>query len=328
MKSWHFTDFDDFSSSVGGIDSVMLLQNAVRHRWDLEAVEISGTQVQVGRLGSGNIVEGLSSPDAYALYLPLTYTCAQSANGVLIPKGGFMILEPGCEMHLSIGSAHRWCSIHIPTLAFDHAGDLGEPSLASEKPTCRVIRPKRQLERQFRASVLELMTTAANYPQFESSNASAVASARLLKLGSEILGRSPEREPHRAGRPKIAREQIIRRSLELLEERSGERVVVADMAAAADVSERTLRAAFHEYYGAGPVHYLKLRRLNQVRRALRAAEPEEVTVTQVLLHHGVLQFGRFASQYRRLFGESPSETLQAGPPIVQVPSALQPARRP
>jgi transcriptional regulator GlxA family with amidase domain len=100
------------------------------------------------------------------------------------------------------------------------------------------------------------------------------------------------------------------------------------MAAAADVSERTLRSAFHEYYGTGPVDYLQLRRLNQVRRVLRAAEPGEVTVTDVLLHHGVLQFGRFASQYRRLFGESPSETLQAGPPIVQVPSALQPARRP
>jgi len=310
MQSWHFTDFDDFSASVRGIDSVMLLKNSVRQSWDLRLANINKIQVQVGRLGSGNIVEGQSRPDAYAFYLPLTHTCASSANGVLIEKGGFMILEPGCEMHLSIDSEHRWCSIHIPTLALDHAGNPGEPSLASEKPTCRVTRANRQLEHQFRMSVLDLMTTCANHPQFESSNASAAASARLLKLGCEILGRSHEREPRRPGRSKIVREEIIRRALELVEERSDKRVSITDLATAAHVSERTLRSAFSECYGMGPVSYLQLRRLNQVRRALHSAEPGETTVTDVLLQHDVWQFGRFAAQYHRMFGEFPLESLR------------------
>jgi hypothetical protein len=54
---------------------------------------------------------------------------------------------------------------------------------------------------------------------------------------------------------------------------------------------------------------MTLRRLHQVREALRNAEPDELTVTSVAAQYGFWQFGRFAGQYRRLFGELPSDTL-------------------
>ena len=78
---------------------------------------------------------------------------------------------------------------------------------------------------------------------------------------------------------------------------------------AAGVSERTLRNAFNEYFGVGPSRYLQLRRLRAVRRALRAADPEQESVTGVLVRHGEWEFSRFARRYRQLFGELPSETL-------------------
>jgi AraC-like DNA-binding protein len=82
------------------------------------------------------------------------------------------------------------------------------------------------------------------------------------------------------------------------------------LAAAASVSERTLRTAFKEYFGVGPVHYLQLRHLHRVHRAIKAADPEEVSVSQILVGQGEWAFGRFASRYRRLFGELPSDTLR------------------
>lgn len=99
--------------------------------------------------------------------------------------------------------------------------------------------------------------------------------------------------------------------MEELEEREGEHVSVAHLAAAAEVFQRTLRTGFNEYYGVGPVRYLKLRKLHQVRSALRAAELDEVSVASVLLEHGIWELGRFAARYRQLFGELPSEALRA-----------------
>lgn len=90
-------------------------------------------------------------------------------------------------------------------------------------------------------------------------------------------------------------------------------VQVADLADACAVSERTVRSVFHDFYGLSPVRYLQVRKLNEVRRALKAAEPEEKRVTHILAEHGVWSFGRFASQYRKMFGESPSDTLRRPP---------------
>jgi hypothetical protein len=98
----HFRGFDEFVASVQGIDSTMLLQNPARHSWEISAAEISGIRVQLGRLGSGNIVEGQSWKDGYLIYLPLSDTCAYAANGVPIEKSAFMILEPGSEFCLRV----------------------------------------------------------------------------------------------------------------------------------------------------------------------------------------------------------------------------------
>jgi AraC family ethanolamine operon transcriptional activator len=98
--------------------------------------------------------------------------------------------------------------------------------------------------------------------------------------------------------------------MELIEQRDGDVVAVGDFAAAASVSERTLRTAFNEYFGVGPVRYLHLRQLHQVKHTLQVADPEADSVSDVLVQHGVWEFGLFASRYRRLFGELPSDTLR------------------
>ena len=59
-----------------------------------------------------------------------------------------------------------------------------------------------------------------------------------------------------------------------------------------------------------PKQYLLLRRMQLARWALRAASPEATTVTELATRYGFWQLGRFAVEYRALFGETPSATLQ------------------
>jgi len=124
------------------------------------------------------------------------------------------------------------------------------------------------------------------------------------------VGQPQQIEPHPRGRTRLPRQEIIRRSKELLEAHHNEHVFVEELAVAAQVSQRTLRTAFNDYFGVAPVRYLHLKKLNQVHHALKAADPEADSVSSILMAHGEWELSRFASRYRRLFGELPSETLR------------------
>ena len=79
------------------------------------------------------------------------------------------------------------------------------------------------------------------------------------------------------------------------------------------VSVRTLRSCCAEFLGMSPTQYVLLRRLKEVRRALREADPDMVNVADVAHRFGFAQLGRFAGRYRATFGETPSATLQRVP---------------
>jgi AraC-like DNA-binding protein len=75
------------------------------------------------------------------------------------------------------------------------------------------------------------------------------------------------------------------------------------------VDERALRRCCRAHLGLGPVRYLRLLRMQRVRRALRNGTCGTTTVAQVVQRHGFGEVGRFATEYRALYGELPSTTL-------------------
>ena len=87
---------------------------------------------------------------------------------------------------------------------------------------------------------------------------------------------------------------------------------VGDLCHGCGVPRRTLNHAFHQVLGMGPATYLRRLRLNQVRRALRQLRASErrTSVKSVALQHGFWHPGRFSSQYKELFGESPLESAR------------------
>jgi AraC-like DNA-binding protein len=108
-------------------------------------------------------------------------------------------------------------------------------------------------------------------------------------------------------------DRIIARFEEFLKVNPDEPLYLTEICTAIGVSERTLRAACEEHLGMGPIRYLTLRRMHLVRRALLRANHSTATVTQIVTDHGFWELGRFAVQYKALFGESPSVSLQRQP---------------
>jgi AraC-like DNA-binding protein len=97
---------------------------------------------------------------------------------------------------------------------------------------------------------------------------------------------------------------------------------ISSLCAALHVSPRTLQLAFHSITGTGPHDFLRSRRLNRARQMLLGSRLEETSVTAVAIAQGFTELGRFAVHYRRMFGESPAESLRRVPRVTHaLPSA-------
>ncbi|MBZ6077426.1 AraC family transcriptional regulator [Microvirga puerhi] len=85
---------------------------------------------------------------------------------------------------------------------------------------------------------------------------------------------------------------------------------LADIAAHAGVSARSLQNGFQNFRGMTPMAFLRSVRLQHAHRALLVADPAISTVTQIALACGFTHLGEFGTIYRRMFGETPGRTLQ------------------
>ncbi|MFN8223998.1 MAG: AraC family transcriptional regulator [Gaiellales bacterium] len=99
----------------------------------------------------------------------------------------------------------------------------------------------------------------------------------------------------------------IRRAVAFAEEHAATPIGVAELAAAAGVSIRSLQLGFRKTTGAGPASFLRALRLDRVRRELVEGE---LTVTEAATRWGFSHLGRFSAEYRDRFGELPSATLR------------------
>ncbi|WP_337832373.1 AraC family transcriptional regulator [Pseudonocardia sp. TMWB2A] len=104
--------------------------------------------------------------------------------------------------------------------------------------------------------------------------------------------------------------KLVRRAVELIDRHADEPLTVADVAEAVGVGVRALQDGFRTHVGASPTEYLRSVRLDRVHAELAAADPAASTVTDVALRWGFTHLGRFAAEYRRRHGESPSATLR------------------
>ena len=98
--------------------------------------------------------------------------------------------------------------------------------------------------------------------------------------------------------------------LEYLRDQQGANPTMSSLCAVSGLSERSIEVAFQESLGLSPRKFMNLRRLHQVRRDLVSSNRQTHTVGKIAMRHGFYELGRFAGNYRRYFGELPSQTLQ------------------
>lgn len=126
----------------------------------------------------------------------------------------------------------------------------------------------------------------------------------LLNMAALLAGTVRTVEERRA-----PHSRVLRRACDYIESAAPDEFSFADLAAHAGTSLRTVQLAFRRELGTTVSAHVRQRRLAAARALLLQAPPSH-SVSSVAEQLGFYHLGRFSAEYRRAFGERPSDTVR------------------
>jgi AraC-like DNA-binding protein len=104
--------------------------------------------------------------------------------------------------------------------------------------------------------------------------------------------------------------RLLRRACETIDATLAERITMPELCSFVGASRRCLEATFLSLLGMSPYQYVRRRRLEKIRRELLARENLGVSIGDIAARYGIWHLSRFAKDYKRVFGQLPSESRQ------------------
>jgi len=296
--------FDEYSDKIRAVNALSLMTAPLAERCDFAEIRLGQTALQFGSGAGGLIVHGKKCSNAALIFFMQSRegTKAVVFDGRIIKWPEIVIVPPGCDFSFASAGPMQWISMSMPSKLADAAYDFKKLVGSIENYKTVKTPSATELTQFINAATMarQRIRRARQRPKIDPQ----AIEGSLLRILQNMLSNSVS---DGRGFDK-GTERIILKVLESLQ--LNNRIPVQALAEAADVSERTLHRAFKKYFHIGPKRYLKIRQLNLVRNAIRQNHPTPTNITDILTEHGVTEFGRFATEYKALFNESPTETLQ------------------
>ena len=275
--------------------------------------------------------------DFELLQLEETHVFRESANRTLVQSGHVCTGMVALAVVRRVGSESRYCGTALRDGSVFGAGDGAEFHFlaGADMDLTAVSVPLANLERlrqaladsdapaQFQHNdVLTLdagsetalqtlidhaLQVAAQTPVLAQSNARRMLS---LALTEAVLQCTQQIQTPSKGLGISNKRRIVAKARAYMQQHSETVLAVPDICKAIGTSRRALQYAFEDVLQISPVTYLRLMRLNRVRASL--LQPTTASVGDTAARWGFWHLSRFAAEYKALFGELPSTTLQRG----------------
>ena len=304
-----FSDCDAFKDVLKHEDAEITQMRAGNFINTMSLVPLECMVFRYGTKSTPWIACGTAVSGHVSLLVDLNYRIFPTTNGIQQERGPLLQLYGGGSEHCSMTTEKgEYAMIPIPNHVMENAlGGLGEDRLPVDAGQFTALKPERETFRMLLDTIESLRSGALASPEmFLSGEVRRTAERELLTRLALVVTAS---KPSNGIEHRKDRMQVFRKARAFLHDHAHTPVYLAELCAATGVPERSLRDIFQSILGVSPLKYLQLSRMRQVRQALQQADKRDHSVKQIALASGFWELGRFAVEYKRLFGESPSETL-------------------
>lgn len=303
-----FHDLEELASSVYSWDVDFRQLDCGSFRSDLLQVDLGNIQLLHTHFNRHLVQRGSPPPNLYTFVLPAYPSQRIIWRGKELPENSIMVYSPGMEIDGVTWPDFNIYTFSLPLEVLENLGRIsGYPEIQNIICDTDVLTCNRSLIGEFR----KLLSSFCS--KFENGQ-SKVAKHNLYPMfkaiiPEQLLAAVVSSRPVKHYVSSRLRDRALKKAITYISEFSQECPTVQMICQEADVSKRTLEYAFLERFGVPPKTYLQSFRLNGVYRELCRLDPFSTKVIDVANHWGFWHMGQFAADYRKLFGELPSETL-------------------
>ena len=210
------------------------------------------------------------------------------------------------EVHLLLAAAHPVLGLHSSIAEVTAAADLlGLPEVARPREL-QIQRFNDERCGALRRFIDEITTASPRTAALLADNPRELGDRVARALATFLADKDARAH---AVAIASARRRAVRRITEAVSANSRRRYTLSDLCGIACVSPRTLEYAFSDNFRLSPLAYVRALRLQGARHAL-LRRGDGAGVSEIALEYGFTHLGKFSVDYRRMFGERPSETLR------------------
>ena len=248
--------------------------------------------------------------DAYWFGIP---TCPAGSGRIdtqVIAADALAFRPGGIEFELLTSAGYEIFGVVVKgEVLRRYAAEVERVGLAEHLPNTEVVPIGMARKERLCASLRQLLddgaANGAPLSSFARNSLQASVLASLFDVGA--LPANGQIEMPTRGR----RQSIVSEAREYVLANRERAINVPELCERLHVSRRTLQYCFQDVLGMAPATYLRTIRLNGARRDLCNASRDSRSVQDIAAAWGFWHLSQFATDYRKLFGMRPSDTLKA-----------------
>ena len=308
-KSSHLVTIDrrrinnlqDFSVSLKGGFFKCTQASEGAFEADLLRADLGRGVIDYTHINTALLCDGTYPGDAITIVILLETDTSIAFGGVDPKINDFVIIKEGSNAISSLTANSKWVSFSMQRSDLE---DLGVKETFDESIMYLEHTPSHlYLTSVFRSVVSELLLSTQENPV--NLNPDHLYNY-LIETTAHMLTEGMNNEPLLQEDYFEAAEKIN----EFLHDHIAEDIQIVDLCREAKISERTLQRVCKKMFDTTPQSLIKIHRLHAIKNIIESTSDKKINLLHLAMEYGFMHQGRFAGEYKKLFGESPSQMLK------------------
>ena len=294
-------NYEDLSESIkGGFFKYTQLSEGAFEA-DILRADLGRGVIDYARINTALLADGTYPSDAITIVILLEADTNISFGGVNGRVNDFVIMKENGKSIASLANNAKWVSFSMQRSDLENLGvkeKFDESILYQDQTPSHLY-----LASVFRSVVSELLLSTEENPV--NLNADHLYNY-LIETTAYMLTEGMDNESLLQEDYFQAAEKISH----FLHNHIEDDIQMVDLCREAHMSERTLQRVCQKIFNKTPRELIKVHRLNAIKKILESTVDESINLLHLSMDFGFMHQGRFAGEYKKLFGESPSQTLR------------------